>query len=140
MLLTLIEHPIVNLSLTVAVGVACTFATSIAVAYGLQYLIRDHNASQVRRQFRRRQRRMRLALRAVEEECTYVLGPQIARIRTELMQAVEEFSARAATVNSLVSAAAAAAAAALPSPNSSFDNTSSLIRSKRVSAPPAYFS
>ncbi|KAJ3033327.1 hypothetical protein HK097_004890, partial [Rhizophlyctis rosea] len=62
------EHPFLNLSLTIAIGLACTVATGVAVSYGIQYIIRDHNAAALRKEFKRHQRKFKDAIKRVEVE------------------------------------------------------------------------
>lgn len=78
------DHPLLNVSLAVCVGLACTIATSLAVAYGVHYVIKEHNTSQIRRILKQRQRELRLTLRHIEEECNFILASKIADAKAQV--------------------------------------------------------
>lgn len=72
-----------SLSLLLAATVV-TSSLSLVLAYGLDYLIRDHNLHSKARAFRREQRKIRLALRRIDEDLTFVLAPQLAKWKAEM--------------------------------------------------------
>ncbi|TPX71769.1 hypothetical protein SpCBS45565_g00992 [Spizellomyces sp. 'palustris'] len=74
------DHPLLHLSLKIAVGVACTVATGVAVTYVTRYLIRDHNSTASRRELRARKRRVLDVLRGIEAECVDIVEPQIQTV------------------------------------------------------------
>ncbi|KNC96215.1 uncharacterized protein SPPG_08368 [Spizellomyces punctatus DAOM BR117] len=74
------DHPLLHLSLKIAVGVACTVATGVAVTYVTRYLIRDHNSTASRRELRARKRRVLDVLRGIEAECVDIIEPQIQTV------------------------------------------------------------
>ncbi|KAI9095611.1 hypothetical protein DFS34DRAFT_184321 [Phlyctochytrium arcticum] len=79
-----LDHPILHLSLKIAVGVACTVATGVAFTYGLQYLIRDHNATALRRELRIQKKRALDVLRGIERECKEQVIPRIGDVRDRI--------------------------------------------------------
>ncbi|KAI8587458.1 hypothetical protein BDZ88DRAFT_237605 [Geranomyces variabilis] len=92
------SHPLVHLSLKIAVGVACTVATGIAFSYGLQYIIRDHNTLALRRELRARKRKLLDVLKTIESECGGTAHAQIeaAKIALERSRSTEGVAAVAA--------------------------------------------
>ncbi|KAJ3014260.1 hypothetical protein HKX48_005242 [Thoreauomyces humboldtii] len=78
---SIISHPLLSLSLKIAVGVACTAATGIFVTYACQYIIRDHNALALRREVRARKRKVLDLLVGIECECIEAVEPQIQAVR-----------------------------------------------------------
>lgn len=82
-----LSHPLLHLSLKIAVGVACTVATGIAVSYGLGYIIRDHNSLAFRRELRARKRKLLDVLKGIEGDCTGPAEAQIAAARSALQRA-----------------------------------------------------
>ncbi|KAJ3296401.1 hypothetical protein HK104_001629 [Borealophlyctis nickersoniae] len=74
------EHPLFNLTITVAIGLACTIATGVAVTYGFQHLIRDHNISALRKEFKREQRKFREQLKSIEDEVVGAIAGQLKMV------------------------------------------------------------
>ncbi|RKO91718.1 hypothetical protein BDK51DRAFT_30762 [Blyttiomyces helicus] len=85
------DHPLLNYSLALALGVVCTAVCTGAITFGIRTLIRDHNLTVLRRQFRKENKRLRDALKSVERECVKAVGPRIEAIAVEV--GVEEAAA-----------------------------------------------
>lgn len=57
---------------------------SSALLYGCYTILRDHNSLMIKKEFKKRQKRYRLSLRAIEDELSFVLIPQLQTICTQL--------------------------------------------------------
>ncbi|KAJ3153402.1 hypothetical protein HDU86_005232 [Geranomyces michiganensis] len=113
-----LSHPLLHLSLKIAVGVACTVATGIAFSYGLQYIIRDHNTFALRRELRARKRKLLDVLKGIESECSGTAYAQIeaAKIALERSRSSEGITSVAAAAEAHDRGASGAFPTPTPSP------------------------
>ncbi|EGF79318.1 hypothetical protein BATDEDRAFT_89941 [Batrachochytrium dendrobatidis JAM81] len=91
-----------NWSLTVVISIACTVATGAVVVAATSMLLRDHNQTVLRNEFKLRYRKVKALLRAIETEFFQIL-PQIL-----MVEAASTQSTMAATVNLLMAISPAA--------------------------------